>query len=201
VNTASDLEVRPARRRELAGLVRLLAAQFREHQIALPEAEIARAAAGMFRYRQRGRFLVAVQAGKLYGVAALSFVWTLERGGRTAWLDELYVVPERRGRGIGTALLRAAIDSASAAGALAVDLEIDAGHQRAAGLYRRAGFMPLPRMRWARAIDASPGRARRRAARRSTRERPSLVAPSRFSRRRRSPPAAQRKGGGPAATD
>jgi ribosomal protein S18 acetylase RimI-like enzyme len=128
-------------------------------------------------------------------------VWTLERGGRTAWLDELYVIPERRGRGIGTALLRAAIDSAQAAGALAVDLEIDADHQRAAALYRRAGFTPLPRTRWARAIDSSPGRVARRITRRSGRGRPSVVAPGGPPGRRRSPPAARREGGGPAATD
>src|SRR5579872_5729184 len=46
------------------------------------------------------------------GLAYLAYTWTLEHGGQSAWLDELYVVPGERSRGVGTALLRAALDHA-----------------------------------------------------------------------------------------
>src|SRR5262245_999365 len=144
-----SLEVRVPRRAELPALVALLVTQLREHHNALAEQELASAAAGLHQRPQRGQFLVALEAGTMVGFAALSFLWTLERGGRAAWLDELYVVPERRSQGIGAALLRAALDAARAAGAVAVDLEIESDHARAASLYRRAGFTPLDRTRWA----------------------------------------------------
>jgi hypothetical protein len=37
-----------------------------------------------------------------------------------------------------------------------MDLEIESGHERAATLYRRAGFESLSRTRWARPLSAAP---------------------------------------------
>jgi len=142
--------VRPARRADAAPLVALLVAQFREHRITTPVRKITRAVDGVLRHPDRGRFLVATIAGRPVGLAALSFTWSLEHGGRSAWLEELYVEPPYRGRGIGRALLRAACRAAARAGAAAVDLEVDAAHTRAARLYAREGFRPLPRARWVR---------------------------------------------------
>lgn len=156
----SSLEIRPPHPAELAALSALLVRQLREHGNELPDAVLRIAAAGMIEHPRRGRFLIAREGDAMVGFAALSFLWTLERGGRSAWLDELFVVPERRGHGIGEALLQAALGVARAAGALAVDLEIEAGHERAASLYHGAGFAPLARTRWALDITPSPPAAR-----------------------------------------
>lgn len=144
----ADVQIRLADRDDLAPLGALLVTQLREHHVDLADAAIVAAAEGTLLRPQRGRFLLAIEAGRLVGFAALSFLWTLEHGGWAAWLDELYVVPERRGDGVGARLLAAAVDLARAIGAKAVDLEIEADHQRAAGLYRRHGFAPLTRSRW-----------------------------------------------------
>ena len=69
-----------------------------------------------------------------------------------AWLEELYVVPEDRGQGVGEALLQAALDGVQARGCAAVDLEVDEAHQRAEHLYHRNGFVRLPRTRWVRKV-------------------------------------------------
>lgn len=163
---ASSLAIRPPRQAELSALSALLVRQLREHGNELPDAALSGAAAGMIEHPERGRFLVACEGDAMVGFAALSFLWTLERGGRAAWLDELYVVPERRGHGIGAALLQAALGVARDAGALAVDLEIETGHARVASLYRRAGFAPLARTRWALAITPRPPAARSEPAER-----------------------------------
>jgi len=160
-----DLEIRAPLATELADLAALLATQLREHGNELADTEIGAAARGMFHRPQRGQFLIACEGGRLVGFAALSFLWTLEHGGRNAWLDELYVLPERRGHGIGEALLHAALEAARAAGALAIDLEIETGHERAASLYQRNGFAPLRRTRWARALTPHPATAETRAFR------------------------------------
>lgn len=150
-----DIEVRPAGRADLQAVTALLIAQLRDHDNSLPDADLAAAARGMIERPQRGQFLLAFEASAPVGLAALSYLWTLEHGGRVAWLDELYVIPERRAAGIGTALLTAALAAARAAGLLAIDLEIEAGHERVAALYRRHGFTPLSRQRWALRL-ASP---------------------------------------------
>lgn len=149
----SSIIVRPATRADLPAVATLLIAQLRDHGNTVGDGELTAAVAGMLERPQRGQFLLACDGETAVGLAALSYLWTLERGGRAAWLDELYVVPERRQGGIGAALLDAAVATARAAGALAVDLEIEAGHDRVASLYRRNGFAALSRQRWSLALD------------------------------------------------
>lgn len=158
---STDLAVRPPEDRDRAALARMLVAQLREHRIATSEAEIEAALGGLLDHPRRGAALIAVRADAPIGFAALSFVWTLEHGGKAAWLEELYVVPEERGAGVGTALLRAALAEAAAAGARAVDLEVDRGHARAAHLYERESFRRHDRERWVR--DLAPAEQRRSA--------------------------------------
>ena len=147
-----DAVVRSATAADRDELVRLLVAQLREHAIDTPEADVARTVAALLRRPRRARFLVAVAGGRPVGVAALSIAWPIEHGGRSAWLEELYVEPSARSGGIGTALIRAAFDVARAGGAVAMDLEVDAAHERAAHLYARVGFRALPRTRWVRRL-------------------------------------------------
>ncbi len=146
------LDVRPVGEDDLDAVTALLLAQLREHHVQTPDSRIAEAVAGIVRHPERGRILVALEHGRAVGVAALSFVWPLEHGGKSAWLEELYVEPAARGRGIGTRLLHAALRAASEEGAVAVDLEVDADHGRAANLYAREGFQPLRRARWVRTL-------------------------------------------------
>ena len=133
---------------DAAVVVELLVAQMADHAIDVSRAAIERAVAGMLADPRRGFILVDGSDG----VAWVSFTWSLEHGGLTAWLEELYVVPARRGDGLGTALLRAAEERARAAGCAAVDLEVDVEHTRAARLYQREGYRSLPRGRWVKPL-------------------------------------------------
>ena len=148
----SSLDIRPVTDADVDAVTALLVGQLREHRIDTPPAKIASAVKTIVRNPERGRILVAIENGTAVGVAALSFVWSIEHGGRSAWLDELYVSPGARGHGVGTQLLRDALSTATEAGAVAVDLEVDVDHQRAAKLYEREGFATLPRARWVRTL-------------------------------------------------
>jgi ribosomal protein S18 acetylase RimI-like enzyme len=153
-------DVRPATPADRDAVVQLLVAQLREHAIETPEAQLAASVDAMLCRPRRGRLLVAHVGAGPVGFAALSFVWPLEHGGRSTWLEELYVVPAQRDRGIGRALLEAACEEAAEGGAVAVDLEVDAEHERASRLYARHGFTPLPRARWVRRLGIRPPAAR-----------------------------------------
>src|SRR5262245_47739336 len=150
--TTAAPPIRPATPADRDAVVALLLAQLREHDIPTPEPLLARAVERLLARPHRGRLLVATMDDRPIGVAALSFGWPLEHGGRGAWLEELYVLPDRRGQGIGTALLRAACACAAANGVVAIDLEVDAGHRQAERLYTREGFAPLPRARFVRRL-------------------------------------------------
>jgi len=57
-----------------------------------------------------------------------------------AYLEELYVVPDRRGNGLGRALLEEAIEAARAEGATHMELGTSESDTAARGLYESAGF-------------------------------------------------------------
>ncbi|MEX2123610.1 MAG: GNAT family N-acetyltransferase [Woeseia sp.] len=125
----------------------LLSTQLREHHIEVSEPALAAAVQGVIEDPGRGMILVAYIDRRCAGVAYVSFVWALEHGGHSAWLEELYVVPAFRGGGTGTALLRAVMAECESSGCAALDLEIDADHERVRTLYDRHGFGSLPRRR------------------------------------------------------
>ena len=74
------------------------------------------------------------------GFAQLRFRPSLYTGALDAYLEELYVVPERRGRGLGRALLEAAMDRARERGAAHIDLGTSEDDAAARALYKSAGF-------------------------------------------------------------
>jgi len=73
------------------------------------------------------------------GYLVLSFDFSLEYGGRNAWIDELFIRPEFRGKGIGSKVLDFAIQAAHECGAKVLHLEVNRGNP-AIDLYRRHGF-------------------------------------------------------------
>ena len=136
----------------LTDVLPLLEAQFVEHDIDMKGARLEQTVRGMLEVPGRGVILVAREEGRSIGVAVLSHTWSLEMGGLTTWLDELYVVPERRNGGLGTRLLRAAIDAAKSEGAAGVDLEVEHDHVRVESLYLREGFTRRTRNRFVRTL-------------------------------------------------
>jgi GNAT superfamily N-acetyltransferase len=74
------------------------------------------------------------------GLAELRFRPSLYTGALDAYLEELYVVPERRGQGIGRALLEAAMGHARERGAARMDLGTSEDDVAARALYESAGF-------------------------------------------------------------
>jgi ribosomal protein S18 acetylase RimI-like enzyme len=74
------------------------------------------------------------------GFAELRFRPTVYAEGLDAYLEELYVVPERRGQGLGRALLDAAMDHARERGASRIDLNTSEDDVAARKLYESSGF-------------------------------------------------------------
>ena len=77
------------------------------------------------------------------GFAELRFRPSLYTGALDAYLEELYVVPERRGQGLGRALLEAVMDEARERGAAHIDLTTSEDDVAARALYEAAGFTNL----------------------------------------------------------
>ncbi len=87
----------------------------------------------------RGRAVVAEVGDRAAGYAFLVPFWSNEQGGEICEVDELYVRPERRGEGLGSALF-GAIDAGRFGAFAATALGVTPGNARARRLYERLGF-------------------------------------------------------------
>ena len=103
-----------------------------------PDAEtIAERAAPLI---ESGEVMVLLGGNGPDGFAQLRFRPSLYTGALDAYLEELYVVPERRGHGLGRALLEAAMRYAKERGAAHIDLGTSEDDVAARALYESAGF-------------------------------------------------------------
>ncbi len=75
------------------------------------------------------------------GYVVITFGWSVEFGGLDAIIDELFIRPGVRGRGIASEALTAVPRALAGAGLRAIHLEVDKTDAAAVKLYRRAGFV------------------------------------------------------------
>jgi GNAT superfamily N-acetyltransferase len=142
------LEICSLRPTDCDAVVRLLMAQLHDHQLSVAPIAVSRTVQSIAEDRRYGFILVASVASAPVGVAYASALMSLEHGGESGWLEELYVLPEARGRGVGTRLVDAVVQEAARRGWRAIDLEVEAGHEQAARIYQRRGFQQRNRHRW-----------------------------------------------------
>ena len=135
---------RGARESDDAEIVRLCLALNAEdpgpHPV--PESHMRRTLQHLRRTPEHGRAAVLEINGKICGYALLISFWSNEAGGEACLLDEIYVVPEQRGRGQGSRLIE---DIATGSPLVPPDLvalvlEVTSRNDRARRLYERLGF-------------------------------------------------------------
>ena len=139
--------VRPvgAADRQLAA--RLLTAQLEEHRLPVDEAGIGRGISLALAPGSAAWLRVAERDGKAVGIFLANLVVSVERGGFTLWVEELYVVPDARRTGVARAMLEMIFADARAAGVSGVDLEVVRTQAAAFALYRSLGFVTVDRER------------------------------------------------------
>ena len=74
------------------------------------------------------------------GYVIVTFGWSVEFGGLDAFIDEIYIRPAIRGRGVGSDVLIALPKALADAGIRAFHLEVDREDAAAQRLYSRTGF-------------------------------------------------------------
>lgn len=89
-------------------------------------------------YLDEPGFLVADEDGAVVGYVVASLVQN--HGRSLGHIKDLAVHPDRRGQGIGSALLSRAMAVLAARGAASVKLEVRADNESAIDLYRQFGF-------------------------------------------------------------
>ena len=79
------------------------------------------------------------------GYVVVTFGWSVEFGGMDGFVDEIYIRPAVRGRGIATEVLSELPKALAGAGLKALHLEVGRENEVAQRLYARSRFQPRDR--------------------------------------------------------
>lgn len=105
------------------------------------EIEKARAAlVTLLRDPSLGRAWLVFDGENPVGYVVLVLGYSMEFGGRDAFIDELYLCGAYRGRGWGRGILEFVEEAARALGVTAIHLEVARHNRTAQAVYRRLGF-------------------------------------------------------------
>ena len=87
-----------------------------------------------------GQVWLAEIDGHVAGHLVLTFCHSMEYGGRSAFIDDLFVRPALRNRGVGRALVGHARSVCEELGVRAMHLEVARTNEPAQAVYRKIGF-------------------------------------------------------------
>jgi len=118
-----------------------------EHRLPAEPERIERGLDAAFRPGSSAWLFLAERDGQAVGVFLANQIVSVEKGGETLWIEELYVTPGARRTGVARALLAHALDEARRRGLRAFDLEVVPTQAAALALYRALGFVDVPRQR------------------------------------------------------
>lgn len=96
------------------------------------------------------RILIMEYEGKIAGYSTLSKQFSTEAGGFCMWMEDIYVKPEFRGKGLGKELFSYVEENFKYL--CRIRLEVEEENTRAVKLYKAMGFEVLPYMQMVKEI-------------------------------------------------
>lgn len=141
-----EMTLHPEIMLELAGPAQLeellpLVAAYHAFEEVETSAEQRRSSVGkLLQDKRLGEIWLVRNVDILVGYIAVCYSYSIEFGGRDAFVDEFYIAAAERGRGIGGRVLKEIAVLLQARGIVAVHLEVDGQNERARAAYARAGF-------------------------------------------------------------
>jgi GNAT superfamily N-acetyltransferase len=141
---ATDIRIRPLQSEDVNTFVDLIAALAHYERLAPPDTEARqRLAADAFSAPPRFSALLAELAGRAVGYAVYFETYSTFLARPTLYLEDLFVLPDARGHGVGSALFRAAAAEAVARGCGRMEWQVLAWNDLAIGFYEHLGAAPI----------------------------------------------------------
>jgi diamine N-acetyltransferase len=133
-------QFRPATVADTDAIMAMMRRYYAEDGYSFDEDEGRNAVLELMRNENLGRLWVAHDQGAVVGYLAVTLGFSLEYRGRDAFIDELFILEDRRGLGLGREALRIAEAYCRRMGVRALHLEVEEHRETALELYRRAGY-------------------------------------------------------------
>ena len=113
-----------------------------EHPPAIPfdDDEVGAALRGFFAHPELGRAWLICAGKHVAGYVILTLGYSFEYRGRDGFIDELYIEPEFRRRGLGSQAIEFVEECARAQGVNALHLEVDRENEVALELYKKVHY-------------------------------------------------------------
>jgi GNAT superfamily N-acetyltransferase len=130
----------PVTAADLDRVVEMMAQLYGQGNAPFDPGRARRATEGLLAEPESGGVWTMAVGGRLAGYIVVLLGYSLEFGGRFGLLDELFVMEDCRGKGIGAEALAFAGGLCRTRGWQALRLEVGRENHRAIALYRRSGF-------------------------------------------------------------
>lgn len=99
----------------------------------------------LFEHPNKGCLWLIAKEQKIVGYVFLSLYFSLEFGGQTAFIDELFILPGDRGQGLGSKVIGLVEQKCRQLNLRAIHLESEITNERATALYLKSGFVDYNR--------------------------------------------------------
>jgi GNAT superfamily N-acetyltransferase len=135
------IRIEQATNEHIAQMADLLAVLFSEEQEFRPDREKQiRALRMIVAAPERGNIFVATEEDQVVGMVSLLFTISTAKGAPACWLEDMVILPEHRGTGIGSKLLTHAVAYAKSIGVTRITLLTDRTSDKSIHFYERHGF-------------------------------------------------------------
>ncbi|MDP3938574.1 MAG: GNAT family N-acetyltransferase [Deltaproteobacteria bacterium] len=134
------MTLRLARSDDADRILEMMSAFYAESDMPLDRGQARAALATLTADPALGRLWTIQPGNALAGYIAVTFGFSLEYLGRDAFIDDFYIEPPHRGRGLGNSVLEIVESECRALGVRALHLEVGRGNAAGQSLYRKRGF-------------------------------------------------------------
>lgn len=125
---------------QLEELLPLVAAYHAFEEVDSSPAQRKSSVSNLLNDKSMGEIWLIRKPDALIGYIAICYSYSIEFGGRDAFIDEFYIDSAERGKGIGRKMLAEVSALLRQQDIVALHLEVDGTNERAKSAYARAGF-------------------------------------------------------------
>ena len=136
---AEGVEIRPATEDELGELLPLMRAYCDFYESSPTDEGVTTMARTLITDPSQGAVFIARQDGRAIGFATLDWKWSMLKGARIGYLEDLFVDPAARGGGAADALIQACADRCRELDLPAMEWLTAPDNHRAQKVYNRTG--------------------------------------------------------------
>ena len=126
---------------QLEELLPLVAAYHAFEEVETTAEQRKSSVAKLLKDKSLGEIWLVRKLNSVIGYIAVCYSYSIEFGGRDAFVDEFYIASAERGKGIGGRVLKEIAALLQVRGIVAVHLEVDGMNEQARAAYARAGFL------------------------------------------------------------